>query len=108
MRERNGDWINLGTYRVMIHDEKSAGIFMAPGHHGRIIMESYWKAGEPCPIAISVGHHPVFLFAGSFSLAPVVSEYNYAVSVLHERIPVVHVRITVLLLHALSDSDLQG
>ncbi len=67
MRERNGDWVNLGTYRVMIHDEKSAGIFIAPGHHGRIIMDSYWKAGEPCPIAISAGHHPVFLFAGSFS-----------------------------------------
>jgi 3-polyprenyl-4-hydroxybenzoate decarboxylase len=94
MRERNGDWVNLGTYRVMIHDEKSTGIFIAPGHHGRIIMESYWKAGEPCPIAISAGHHPVFLFAGSFSLPPRVPEYNYVGSVLHERIPVVAGRLT--------------
>src|SRR5215469_13805317 len=108
MRERNGDWVNLGTYRVMIHDEKSAGIFIAPGHHGRIIMESYWKAGEPCPIAISAGHHPVFLFAGSFALAPNVSEYNYAGSVLHERIPVVSGKFTGLPLPAFSEIVLEG
>ncbi len=108
MRERNGDWVNLGTYRVMIHDEKSAGIFIAPGHHGRIIMDSYWKAGEPCPIAISAGHHPVFLFAGSFSLPPCVPEYNYVGSVLHERIPVVAGRLTGLPLPAFSEIVLEG
>ena len=108
MRERSGDWVNLGTYRVMIHDEKSAGIFIAPGHHGRIIMDSYWKAGEPCPIAISAGHHPVFLFAGSFSLPPRVPEYNYVGSVLHERIPVVAGRLTGLPLPVFSEIVLEG
>src|SRR5207245_5589979 len=108
LRERNGDWVNLGTYRVMVHDEKSAGIFIAPGHHGRIIMDSYWKAGEPCPIAISAGHHPVFLFAGSFSLAPRVSEYNYVGSVLHERIPVVAGRLTGLPLPVLVEAVREG
>jgi UbiD family decarboxylase len=108
MRERNGSWVNLGTYRVMIHDEKTAGIFIAPGHHGRIIMESYWKEGEPCPIAISAGHHPVFLFAGSFSLPPRVPEYNYVGSVLHERIPVVAGRLTGLPLPVFSEIVLEG
>src|SRR2546428_2161451 len=41
MRERNSDWVNLGTYRVMIHDEKSAGIFIArpswPNHYGELL-----------------------------------------------------------------------
>ena len=41
LRERNGDWVNLGTYRVMVHDKKSTGIFIAPGHHNRIIMDNY-------------------------------------------------------------------
>ena len=108
MRERNGSWVNLGTYRVMIHDETNAGIFIAPGHHGRIIMESYWKHGEPCPIAISVGHHPVFLFAGTFSLPPRVSEYNYAGAVLRERIPVVPGRLTGLPLPVFSEIVLEG
>ena len=108
MRERNGDWVNLGTYRIMIHDEKRAGIFIAPGHHGRIIMESYWNAGEPCPIAVSAGHHPVFLFAGSFSLPPRVSEYNYVGSVLHERIPVVAGKVTGLPLPVFSEIVLEG
>ena len=41
MRERNGNWVNLGTYRVMIHDEKSAGIFIARAITAVYIMESY-------------------------------------------------------------------
>ena len=108
MRERSGDWVNLGTYRVMVHDEKSAGIFIAPGHHGRIIMESYWKEGEPCPIAISAGHHPLFLFAGSFSLPPRVSEYNYIGSLLRDRVPVVAGPLTGLPLPAFSEIVLEG
>jgi len=108
MRDRNSGWVNLGTYRVMIHDEKSAGIFIAPGHHGRIIMESYWKEGEPCPIAISAGHHPALLFAGSFSLPAGVSEYNYVGSVCKERVPVVTGRVTGLPLPASSEIVLEG
>ena len=29
-------WINVGTYRVMIHDRNSLGFYMSPGKHGRI------------------------------------------------------------------------
>ncbi|HEY3305516.1 MAG TPA: UbiD family decarboxylase [Candidatus Binatia bacterium] len=108
MRERNGDWVNLGTYRVMVHDEKSAGIFIAPGHHGRVIMESYWNHGEPCPIAISAGHHPAIFFGGSYSLPAGVSEYNYIGAVFGERIPVVPGKITGLPLPAFSEIVLEG
>ena len=108
MRERNGNWVNLGTYRIMVHDEKSAGIFIAPGHHGRIIMESYWKQSEPCPIAISAGHHPAILFAGSYSLPPGASEYNYVGSLCQERVPVVTGRVTGLPLPAFSEIVLEG
>ena len=108
MRERNTRWVNLGTYRVMVHDEKSAGIFIAPGHHGRIIMESYWKEGEPCPIAISGGHHPAILFGGSYSLPAGTSEYNYIGSMLQERVPVVAGRLTGLPLPAFSEIVLEG
>ncbi len=32
-------WINVGTYRVMIHDEKRVGFYISPGKHGRIHRE---------------------------------------------------------------------
>src|SRR2546425_627721 len=34
-------WVNLGTYRVMIHDKKSVGFYISPGKHGRIHRDKY-------------------------------------------------------------------
>lgn len=108
MEDPESGWINLGTYRVMIHDHTSAGIFIAPGHHGKMIMEKYWRKGRPCPIAISAGHHPIFLFAGSLAVPVGVSEYNYIGSVLGDRVPVVRGRFTGLPMPAFSEILLEG
>jgi UbiD family decarboxylase len=35
-RDPDEGWINCGTYRVMIHDEKRVGFYISPGKHGRI------------------------------------------------------------------------
>lgn len=108
MRDPESGWINLGTYRIMVHDEKSAGIFMAPGHHGGIIMKKYWKAGKPCPIAVSAGHHPLIFFAGSSSLPAETSEYNYVGSILKESVPVVTGPVTGLPIPAYSEVAFEG
>ena len=108
MRDPDSGWVNLGTYRVMVHDEKRAGIFIAQGHHGRIIMEKYWQAGKPCPIAVSAGHHPLIFFAGSSSLPIGTCEYNYVGSVLKEPVPVVNGPITGLPLPAFSEVAFEG
>lgn len=66
MRDPDTDWVNLGTYRVMVHDKNTVGLWMSPGKHGRLIREKYFKEGKPCPVAISVGHDPLlFLSAGN-------------------------------------------
>jgi hypothetical protein len=38
-RDPDEGWINCGTYRVMIHDAKTAGFYISPGKHGRIIRD---------------------------------------------------------------------
>jgi UbiD family decarboxylase len=108
MRDPETNWVNVGTYRVMIHDEKSAGIFIAPGHHGKLIMEKYWKKNEPCPIAVSAGHHPAIFFGGSFSLPIGTSEYNYVGAVQKEPVPVVAGRVTGLPIPAFSEIAFEG
>src|SRR5205809_539900 len=30
-KDPDSDWVNLGTYRVMVHDDKTLGIFIEPG-----------------------------------------------------------------------------
>lgn len=51
--------INLGTYRIMAHDEKTTAFYVSPGKHGRIHYEKYHSLGKPCPVAMSFGHHPL-------------------------------------------------
>lgn len=68
MKDPDSDWINVGTYRVMVHDGQTLGIFIEPGKHGNIIRHKYWGQGKPCPVAICVGQAPVLgNMAGSAS-----------------------------------------
>src|SRR5207237_381005 len=46
MRDPDTGWINCGTYRVQVHDEQTACIYISPGKHGRLIRDKYWKRGE--------------------------------------------------------------
>ena len=78
MKDPDTDWVNIGTYRVMIHDKKTLGLWMSPGKHGRIIREKYFKQGKPCPVAISVGHDPLLFLAAGNEVNYGISEFAYA------------------------------
>jgi 4-hydroxy-3-polyprenylbenzoate decarboxylase len=66
MKDPETGWVNLGTYRLMVHDRNTCGLWISPGKHGRHIRDKYFEKGEPCPVAISVGHDPLlFLSAGN-------------------------------------------
>ncbi|MBT3533801.1 MAG: UbiD family decarboxylase, partial [Rhodospirillaceae bacterium] len=41
------DWINVGTYRVMVQDKKTVGVYISPGKHGRIHRQKYEAENEP-------------------------------------------------------------
>ncbi|MBI2822606.1 MAG: UbiD family decarboxylase [Acidobacteria bacterium] len=107
-KDLDSDWINLGTYRMMVHDERSCGLLMALGHHGRDQMERYFKAGKPFPVVVSLGHDPLlFLFSG-LEVPPGVSEYTYAGAVADERIKVIRGELTGLPMPAESELVLEG
>ncbi len=78
MRDPEENWVNCGTYRVMVHDAKRVGVWMSPGKHGRQIREKYFKQGKPCPVLVSCGHDPLLFLAGGNELRFGLSEYDYA------------------------------
>ena len=78
MRDPEQNWVNCGTYRVMVHDAKRVGVWMSPGKHGRQIREKYFKQGKPCPVLVSCGHDPMLFLAGGNELRFGLSEYDYA------------------------------
>ncbi len=98
--------VNLGTYRVMVHDEKTTGLFIAPGHHGRLHYEKYHARGQACPVAVSVGHHPLFFAIACSNL--VGCEYNWMGAIRGEPIDVVTEEVTGLPIPADSEIVIAG
>ncbi len=86
--------VNLGTYRVMIHDKKTVGLHIGHGHHGRIHYEKYHARGEACPVAVSIGHHP--LIFGVACLPFPGCEYNFAGAIRGAPVDVIEEEVTGL------------
>ncbi len=78
MRDPDDGHINLGTYRIAVHDAKTCGIWISPGKHGRFIREKYFARGEPCPVLISCGQDPLLFLASHQEIKGGVSELDYA------------------------------
>ncbi|HLC25170.1 MAG TPA: UbiD family decarboxylase [bacterium] len=76
-RDPDEGWVNLGTYRVMVHNEDTLGFYISPGKHGRIQREKYFNRNESCKVAVSFGHDPRYFLAGSIELDYGLSEYDF-------------------------------
>jgi len=108
IKDPDSDWINVGTYRVMIHDDKRVGIYIAPGKHGKQFQDAYFKRGEPCPIAIVCGMDPLLFLASTLEVPQGVSEYDWVGGIRGEPYPVVKAPITGLPIPATAEIVLEG
>jgi UbiD family decarboxylase len=99
--------VNLGTYRVQILDEKTTGIHIVPNQHGDIHRRKYHGRGQPFPIAISVGHHPLIFCLSAFNPSPGV-EYQFAGAVRGEPVRVIKEEVTGLPIPADSEIVVVG
>jgi 4-hydroxy-3-polyprenylbenzoate decarboxylase len=77
-RDPDTGWVNLGTYRVMIHDRNHVGFYISPGKHGRMHRDKYFERGEPCPVAVVVGGDPLLLIASTLEIPYGINEYEWA------------------------------
>ncbi|MEA2937996.1 MAG: hypothetical protein QOC56_1500 [Alphaproteobacteria bacterium] len=75
-KDPDSDWVNIGTYRVMIHDKNSLGFYISPGKHGRIHRDKYLSRGEPMPCCIVVGGDPMAFHLGCTEMPMGVCEYD--------------------------------
>jgi 4-hydroxy-3-polyprenylbenzoate decarboxylase len=87
-------WINAGTYRVQVQDEKTVNIFIEPGKHGDIIRKKYWARGQHCPFAVSVGQPPALSAAAASTLPEGASEFAAAGARIGRPIELVEGKVT--------------
>jgi 4-hydroxy-3-polyprenylbenzoate decarboxylase len=99
--------INLGTYRVMVHDERTLGFHIAPGKHGRLHMEKYHERGQACPIVLSIGHHPLAFCVGCVQFGD-GTEYQYWGAMRGEPVEVIEEEVTGLPMPADSEIVIAG
>jgi 4-hydroxy-3-polyprenylbenzoate decarboxylase len=107
-KDPDGDWVNLGTYRVMVVDDKHVTIYAAPGKHLSIVRDKLFEEGKSMPVAISLGHHPAILIGGSTPLAYGSSEYDYVGGLKGEPVEVLSGDYTGLPIPAYSEFLLEG
>ena len=55
-KSAEGDWVNWGMYRFMVHNETLLTGYPRPTSHlGKMLLEGYAPQGKPMPIAIVIG-----------------------------------------------------
>ena len=110
LKDPDTGFVNLGSYRLQVHDGKTTGLFCEPANDGSAILRKYWDKGQACPVAVSVGPEPVvFLTAsGSTGCPPGVPEYEYVGFLCNEAVDVIEGRMTGLPISAGSEIAFEG
>jgi UbiD family decarboxylase len=110
-RDCQTEQLNIGVYRVQVHDRRKVGIYMAPIRHGLADMKGYHSRGEPAPVVISLGQHPLYAVVGGRplprSLGP-SQEFGYIGAIQGRRMPVIRGEVTGLPIPADAELVIEG
>jgi UbiD family decarboxylase len=107
-RDPDSGYINVGTYRVQVHDEKTVGLWIISGKHGNLIAQKYWNKGEDCPFVIACGMPPSMILASAVGIPWGMSEYDFLGGLLGASIPIVKGKSTGLPMPANAELVLEG
>jgi 4-hydroxy-3-polyprenylbenzoate decarboxylase len=107
-RDPDDGWVNLGTYRVMVHDARRLGYYISPGKHGRIHRQKYFDRGEPCPVAMVFGSDPLLFLASCTEIPFGVSEYDWVGAIRGEPLQIIRGPVTGLPIPADAEIVVEG
>ncbi|MGZ8484323.1 MAG: UbiD family decarboxylase domain-containing protein [Candidatus Binatia bacterium] len=74
-KERNTGIYNCSYHRMEVKDRNHTGFLMTLQHMWRIF-RGYEEAGEECPVATVIGHHPAYQMGACFGGPFDISEYD--------------------------------
>lgn len=110
LRDPETDRVNVGTYRLEVHDRSTTGIYQSPSNDGHKILVKYWKKGRAAPIAVTFGQEPVIFLTASGRLGTPsgVPEYEYAGFIRGGPVEVVEGKLTGLPIPATAEIAIEG
>ncbi len=107
-KDPDSDWVNVGTYRVQVQDERTLSVFIEDGKHGDLIRKKFWSRGEACPMVVVVGQAPVLGNVAGTASKYGVSELASAGGLIGRPIDVVLGEITKLPIPAAAEVAFEG
>ena len=107
-RDLGSEWVNVGTYRVQVHDRNHVGLDMVPGKHGRIHYEKHKEADKRFPVVIVCGGDPLGYLISGIEIPFGMCEWNYVGAILQEPVSVLKGELTGLPFPAASEIVLEG
>jgi UbiD family decarboxylase len=75
------DGPNAGIYRMQLHDRRTVGLYMAPDHHVRRLLEAPGRT-DPVAVSVAIGAPPALFVAASSDFAAGESELAVAATFL--------------------------
>src|SRR5262249_56442245 len=103
-----GGWINIGIYRVQIHNRNTLGLYVSPGHHARIMREKYWEKGKSCPVVVTFGQDPLLFLVAGQSIPYGMSEFDYCGGLRGAPVDIIRRGVTVLPIPATAEIAIEG
>jgi UbiD family decarboxylase len=100
--------INVGTYRMMVHDRNHVGLYLSPGKDARLHIARAWQRGEPVEVAAALGVHPLWMIVASQTFPKNMSEYEAIGGIMGAPLEVTPGESTGLLLPARAEIVIEG
>ncbi len=107
-RDPDSDFVNMGTYRMQLHEPALLGLWMSPGQQGRQICQRYWDRGQACPVVATFGVEPATFFPAHTQLPWGVCELDVAGGLRGRPLDVVPGPLTHLPIPAQAEIAIEG
>ena len=101
-------WVNVGTYRMMVHERDLCGIQLSPFQHAGMMYSKYQKMQKPMPIAVAIGCDPVAMFVSGSPFPADVNEWEMAGALRQEPMKLVKCETVDLEVPAEAEIILEG
>ncbi|HEY8857157.1 MAG TPA: UbiD family decarboxylase [Rugosibacter sp.] len=75
-KDLDSDWVNWGTYRGMVHDKRSTGLWLGPLNQGGQILRKYHAQKKVMEYVMFFGGDPMHNIIASCGVPPRVSEVD--------------------------------
>jgi 4-hydroxy-3-polyprenylbenzoate decarboxylase len=101
-------WINMGVYRVMVHDRDHLALYISPGKHARIHRQKNFDRGKPMKVVIAFGEDPLLFLLAARALPWGSQELDYAGGIKGAPIDVIRGEFTGLPIPAAAEVAIEG